>query len=986
MVNNTEEKNYFDKKYDSDYNSRLGQLEAEKSPIGGVGDIKDAEKNPASVSNPMNYNPGGQNKKKTGGIKSLIKGRAGIFAGVGGLLIALIAIGFFLMGPAMILSGVASSIITRNDTSSRLFRARHASTFKNMVEKTDIECPNTARSFSCRGSRVSNRLLSDLRAQGIEAEGLPETDRSSRRGYPEKRPTHYRVTLSNGNTQRVLASELTSVIRSDTKLSAKIFGSRGLLASNRLWSGKHIVRKFYRPFGIQRSSPLSKLANNTGLGRKLTAADFRERLSSHVKSIPGFNSPPNMSDELKRRVEKNTNRAKKAGPAYLLAAAGCIVSKAPSFIASGVAAIQLAQLMPLITDIVLAPESRMRSAAIEPDGQAFTSNEMEMIGTLLTEQTPRASDGKMTAAVDSIYLQQAMGVNTNTVPVSEYAPGYKILNENFAIRAGVAVGDAVDPLCDIILSTPAMYTALAVDLAATGAASLASGGLFGVVRAGANFVIGQVVITATTALAIPAIAPLADDLLHKLVDDIPEARGEQLGDILGVSALSFFGAGSMSNMATALRLSDVEYANQQIAQLEDEQRQYDIASLSPFDISSQYTFAGSIVHSLQKTAIVNGAASNPIVNSFGSILRQAGNVISGNQVRADTKLECYSAEFAQHGDNPVCFNSAGMPVSYQTETQASMSTERAMEIIDESGWIDDTVEISDGATLQDMLDAGYIKEDTLLSEWVTTCGQDLMESGDYIMSVDGCAASSPDEIPPRGPRIEGYSVYEDEREEELVGEVSRSIQSADELQLQAITPALVGFISNQIMNGENEEETSGASGSGEVVMGDSQLTADGWAYPTDSPSTACGFDCYSNHVGMDVTGKGISAPFYAARDGVVVQAGNDDEMNERLCANLGLGDIWKGPNQSVRIRHENVNGVTYITRYSHLKNGSITVSTGDTVKAGQKIGEVGLTGCTTGVHAHMEIRLESGNYNGIPHQTRYGIRYVDPTDVYGRVW
>ena len=51
-----------------------------------------------------------------------------------------------------------------------------------------------------------------------------------------------------------------------------------------------------------------------------------------------------------------------------------------------------------------------------------------------------------------------------------------------------------------------------------------------------------------------------------------------------------------------------------------------------------------------------------------------------------------------------------------------------------------------------------------------------------------------------------------------------------------------------------------------------------------------------------------------------------------------------------------------MTVYAHCKK--IYVKEGDKVKQGQKIGEVGSTGKSTGPHLHFEIRKEN--------------RYVDP--------
>lgn len=53
------------------------------------------------------------------------------------------------------------------------------------------------------------------------------------------------------------------------------------------------------------------------------------------------------------------------------------------------------------------------------------------------------------------------------------------------------------------------------------------------------------------------------------------------------------------------------------------------------------------------------------------------------------------------------------------------------------------------------------------------------------------------------------------------------------------------------------------------------------------------------------------------------------------------------------------NGVT--TLYAHARN--IYVAAGDSVSAGQAIGEVGSTGTSTGAHLHFEVRVNGTAQN-----------------------
>ena len=90
------------------------------------------------------------------------------------------------------------------------------------------------------------------------------------------------------------------------------------------------------------------------------------------------------------------------------------------------------------------------------------------------------------------------------------------------------------------------------------------------------------------------------------------------------------------------------------------------------------------------------------------------------------------------------------------------------------------------------------------------------------------------------------------------------------------------------------------------------------------------------HEGQDMAGAHGSA-IYATADGVITYAG------------------WEsGYGRLVKIRHDF--GIE--TRYGHLSQ--IRVNVGDRVSRGERIGDMGNTGRSTGTHLHYEVRL-SGN-------------------------
>jgi murein DD-endopeptidase MepM/ murein hydrolase activator NlpD len=87
------------------------------------------------------------------------------------------------------------------------------------------------------------------------------------------------------------------------------------------------------------------------------------------------------------------------------------------------------------------------------------------------------------------------------------------------------------------------------------------------------------------------------------------------------------------------------------------------------------------------------------------------------------------------------------------------------------------------------------------------------------------------------------------------------------------------------------------------------------------------------HEGTDFAAS-HGTPIYATADGVVTHAG------------------WQGGyGRLIKIRHEF--GIE--TRYAHLSN--IRVQSGQRVSRGDRIGDMGNTGRSTGTHLHYEVRI-----------------------------
>ena len=123
------------------------------------------------------------------------------------------------------------------------------------------------------------------------------------------------------------------------------------------------------------------------------------------------------------------------------------------------------------------------------------------------------------------------------------------------------------------------------------------------------------------------------------------------------------------------------------------------------------------------------------------------------------------------------------------------------------------------------------------------------------------------------------------------------------------------------------------------------------------------------HKGLDIAQAGISGKkVVAAASGTVTIGCSTCTHNYAKYKN---GKVYScgcgyGYGNYVIIDHGVSGGKYYRTVYAHLKPGSITVSTGQKVNQGQKIGAVGTTGNSSGYHLHFEIREGSSSKNLSP--------------------
>ncbi len=113
----------------------------------------------------------------------------------------------------------------------------------------------------------------------------------------------------------------------------------------------------------------------------------------------------------------------------------------------------------------------------------------------------------------------------------------------------------------------------------------------------------------------------------------------------------------------------------------------------------------------------------------------------------------------------------------------------------------------------------------------------------------------------------------------------------------------------------------------------------------------------------------------AARDGVVIAARKDSDEGGLKTENLSDGNY-------ISIKHND----NSIAHYWHLKKDGVMVSVGDTISAGQLIGESGNTGYSAFPHLHFEVvgNDATGNYAQLAtrFKTKKGVKYLRPAKFY----
>jgi len=148
-------------------------------------------------------------------------------------------------------------------------------------------------------------------------------------------------------------------------------------------------------------------------------------------------------------------------------------------------------------------------------------------------------------------------------------------------------------------------------------------------------------------------------------------------------------------------------------------------------------------------------------------------------------------------------------------------------------------------------------------------------------------------------------------------------------------------VSKMVDVGTKSTRVNSSSGSYDI-----SVSSGGFVWPAPSCHTITSYYGWRGsgyHSGIDISSSGARGKLVvASKSGIVESAGWYSSYGNQIVINHG-------------------NGIK--TRYAHLLDGSISVSVGEHVSAGQAIARVGSTGRATGPHLHFEIIAYGNNVN-----------------------
>jgi hypothetical protein len=662
--------------------------------------IRDQEESSGSDSNWGSNYTGARQRKTQGRFRvTWTRGLIG-----GGALAGIAAIIAFIttLAPAALLANLSSNATVNLDTQSSIMDRRVLRVLDgklNGSEVTNGSCD--VIKVACRFSRPSNALLTTLDEFGIKpVNASGDAIEKTRIGFPNERPVRYELTKRDGSVLQVSPREFISTLRTDPEFRQAF--TRAYNARYLAFTDVKIRNAFFKKYGVDRKGEASKAIANAESPRDAV----REIAVGADKDNPVRNSSPEgraaaarelVEEEALKELQKSARKGLRAGgsPTLTIGTIACLGINAPGFIGNIVRIYQMRQLIVLASTIVLTPESMTRAGDMDPELMAS-------IGTMLTA-TSISNGTTSKSAMDSLGIRNVLFSDTNkssSTMYQKFIPGGAI-SAQFGGINGFANSPGVKSTCDAVNSPQAAVSAAAID----GAIGAATGGVGAIVIGLLRGATAAVVAIATVDALIQATTPLMQGVISGVLglisdqaiadilgsQDIENASEEGLGDALGSGLNYFFSQSTLTTGGAPLTTSQVSNFNAMHTDSIIAYAEQDRLGRSAFDVSSPYTFLGSIFSRYAREGYVANNILQTVTSSIASTLRQPFNLLSRETYAATDAMAEKCGFAADHGVDPtvaiglygeIC---AGIPAEYMNVSSSELVNSLVDQIDENTG-------------------------------------------------------------------------------------------------------------------------------------------------------------------------------------------------------------------------------------------------------------------------------------------------------------
>lgn len=583
------------------------------------------------------------------------------------------------IGPSMLLPSLSNMAFAKNDSRGTILERRLVKIIETKLASRSGDICGTSKA-RCDRSRIPKSMLSAMERKGI----VPLDERGNKmtisgNGYAETKPAAYRYVDSTGATKVINASEFMDNYKNNPAFRKAFKSAYNMRFLG--YNGVYMFKNFFKKLGLNRNG--GSAAASAGLTEATVNDVLDEKTKARVSADNEEGTKNTIKQRLRTLLQKTGNKVKKIGgdPILMTGVVGCAAIELPTFVAGAYRAIQLSQVVALANDIVMSP------GGMQQAGHA-KSESISALGKLLTDRKQN-SDGTLgKSALDSKILQSAIGVNKNKVSLTNATPGYSLIT-NKAVQTSASVAEETKGVCRMIMSPQAAVVATTVE----GAITAGTAGIGGIVI-GSLKALGKLALTfgliegSIKAAEASGLLDYITDQGYNIVKNalgnyVEGAKHEELGDALGVGMYAFFSQAGSVGGGAVLKTDQVDSFSAAIAAIDNEYREEAIATLSPFDTSSHYTFLGSIVSDLSLSTTQN----NPVTSTLsmvGHIIRSPISLLSksaGAQVRASEATCGYAAELGL--DESIAINPAGYPCIGIPTQYLNMSPERVLELVED---------------------------------------------------------------------------------------------------------------------------------------------------------------------------------------------------------------------------------------------------------------------------------------------------------------